>query len=431
MTVDLRKGPSGPPVSLDSNSIVNESTLPGTTLTDVLDIIDDAGVAVPPGYPPPDSGGSAPDTAGRPGYVSRRGYVNAASLKIGTTFAGVVLEAAPVAWLTERDLPPGGEFEFRQFGPASGGGSGCACRGASGTASFNGGGPSGGGALNIWRVSRAALIAALPIFFNVPLGGAGGVPVVSNAITETDGNPGTSATINSVLGTGLVETAGAGTAGLGGASTTTGAAGSGGGTLGNGISNTQGGAPYDQGVTVASTAFNLFGGARSNTRNTTGASGVSQYAIWGGAGGGSNGNSSTIVYGGRSKYGGGGGGHGGRYSLVGGLIAQVGEGGNHDVNTVGIPWGGGGGTAGSTSGQSGGNGADGNESRCGEGGGGGMAAFGSTSGTAIGGNGGDGGFPGGGAGGGGTGFSNGLSGQVATSGRGGKGGDSLTLVTGY
>ncbi len=363
---------------------------------------------------------------GFPGWLSRYAFVNPASPRIGTAYAGVTVSAAPTVWATEADVPPGNIFWFRQWGSGGGGGSGAASRSVSGTASINGAAPGGGGAMNEFMLTRAQVLAALPITFTTPLRGIGGALINTGSISIIDGNPGTNGDANVISGTGLFEMAGGGQLGQNGSSGNTGNAGSGGGRLSNFISTSQGGYPNDVTPVVNSTIFNNIGGARSNTRTTGGASGTSQYALYGGSGGGSNTSSASVIHGGRSKYGGCGGGHGGRYSLVSGLIlASASEGGNHDM-TTGAPWGGGGGTAGATNGQDGGNGADGNELRGGEGGGGGMSAVGGVT-SAIAGRGGDGGFPGGGGGGGGSSYGN--SNQNGVSGRGGDGGDALTLLT--
>lgn len=364
----------------------------------------------------------------RPGYVNRFVWVNAASTRIGTTFAGVQVEAAPAAWLTEADVPPGNTFNWVMYGAAAGSGSGCANRGSSGTASFNGGGPSGGGARHEWECSRQDILDSLPVFFDVPLGGLGGDRVVSTTnLLTVNGNPGLAPLSTcSITGTKLSHMAGGGFPGLGGNSGTTGAAGSGGGELGNAISSAQGGAPYDLGPTVGSIAWQLCGGGRSNTRNTTGASGVSYWCKNGGSGGGSNGNGSTIIHGARSKYGACGGGHGGRYTLASAQAIQASDGGNHDTSLTGAPWGGGGGLAGSAPGESGQDGPDGSYHEGGQGGGGGMASNG-VAGNNQGGDGGEGGFPGGGSGGGGASYS--PIGQNSTSGAGRKGADAAIILT--
>lgn len=394
MANELRKGPSGPPFGeLSSDSVSNESDIPGATVTDALN------------------------------YLSTRriGWVNAASSRRGTVFAGVTLEAAPAAWLTEADVPPGLVFTFREWGSAGGAGSGSVNSGGGGSFSVPGGAPSGGGACNEFTRTRAEILAALPIFFTLPLGGQGGAPVTANSISTTVGNPGAPGGLTRIDGTGLSEWAGGGMEGEGGGPIGTGAAGSGGGRFGSGISNTIGGQPNDPSVQQQSTIYNWIGGARSNTRTTTLSTGVLQNSVWGGAGGGSNGGSSSIVPGGRSLYGGCGGGHGGR--VTNGLtFLQASDGGNHDMTpgTAVVP--GGGGLAGVNNGEAGSPGPDGNATQGGQGGGGGMSGA-----NANGGDGGDGGFPGGGAGGGGGSYRSTF--VPTTSGRGGKGGDSLILLT--
>lgn len=361
---------------------------------------------------------------GFPGWVSRYAWVNAASPRIGSTFAGTTVTAAPTVWATEADVPPGNIFWFRQWGSGAGGGSGSASRSVSGTSSLNGGGPGGGGAMNEFTLTRAQVLASLPITFSTPLRGIGGASVNGTGISVVNGNSGTSGDINTITGIGLFETAGGGQLGQAGTNGSTGAAGSGGGRLSNAISTSLGGYPLDTTPASNTTIYNIIGGARTNSRDTGGAAGTSQYAFYGGSGGGSNQSANTVIAGGRSKYGGCGGGHGGRYLMSSGLVIQTSDGGGHDINS-GAPWGGGGGLGGTTAGANGANGADGNETRGGEGGGGGMACNGST-GTNLAGRGGDGGFPGGGGGGGGGAFGGSATG---VSGRGGDGGDALTLLT--
>lgn len=364
----------------------------------------------------------------KPGYTSRFVWVNAASDRIGTMFAGVEVTAQPAAWLTEADVPPGNNFWWVQYGSGGGSGSGTATRGGSGSANVPGGGPSGGAARHEWRCSRKDIIDALPIFFTIPLGGAPGAAVVTTSLSVVNGNSGVAGAMNVIAGTKMRHTAGGGGPGLAGTSSQTGGAGAGGGEVGNGGSANLPGAPFDQGPSVSTTTFSSRGGAPANTRTSTGASGVSNYAMDGGSGGGSNGNVAAIIHGGRSKRGGCGGGHGGTSFLSGAAPARASDGGNHDVETLGTPWGGGGGIAGVGSGADGGAGADGSIDEGGQGGGGGMGAQGDSSATAVGGTGGPGGFPGGGSGGGGGSRSSVLSG-TATSGAGFKGADAATILT--
>ena len=391
-----------------------DSPFPGQSLTEIITTIENILVAT--------------DT--RPGYVARYGWVNPASSRLGSTFAGVELEAAPVLWTDPLQIPPGNVFDWRQFGSAGGAGSGAACRAGTGSASIGGGGPSGGGAFNRWVCSRADLIAALPISFVTPLGGLGGAAIVSNSITITSGNPGLIGALNSIIGTRLAQFAGGGYFGTGGTGSGAGhgTAGSGGGLLGNAISSSQGGPPYETAPPVGNVAFYQRCGAPANSRGITGASGTSNWAVWSGAGGGSAGGTAAVNFGGRSRYGGCGGGQGGRTTLGGAIGNTAGEGGNHDTSLAAAPWGGGGGVAGIASGEDGGDGPDGSADEAGQGGGGGNAGAGNTAGTARGGVGGRGGFPGGGSGGGGGAYSS--SGAAnATSGFGPPGADGLTLLT--
>lgn len=395
---------------LTTDDVVGSPTSPdpGVPLTDTLDEIEAILEADVPNN--------------KPGYVARFVWVNAASDRIGTQFCGVEVEAAPLAWMTEADMPPGNNFHWVQYGPAGGSGSGAANRGSSGTARLCGGGPSAGGYRHEWRRSRADIIAALPIFFTTPLGGAPGASVTSNNITTVPGNAGVAGAVNIIQGTGLNERAYGGGPGGGGTGSATGSAGAGGGLMSSGASTAVSGAPLDASSAQNNTTYTLHGGAAGNTRGVTGASGVSNYAIHGGAGGGTNGSGTTNTNGGRSKYGGCGGGHGGAYSLLSGIAnGSASEGGNHDVETVGNPNGGGGGLGGQTPNAAGQDGPDGNIGEGGQGGGGGMS---SANGNA--GDGGRGGFPGGGSGGGGMAFA---TVNIATSGAGKRGGDAATILT--
>ncbi|HEY0467406.1 MAG TPA: hypothetical protein VGC79_24570, partial [Polyangiaceae bacterium] len=332
-----------------------------------------------------------------PGYVRRFVWANAASDRINTMFCGVLVTAAPAAWMTEADMPPGNIFNWVQFGSAGGSGSGATCRGGSGSATIGGGGPSGGAYRHEWSAARADIIAALPIFFNVPLGGAPGAAVATTAISITAGLPGQNGATCSIIGTKLKELAGGGGFGAGASTTATGAAGAGGSLLASANGNVPAG-PLDASATgSSSTQYTLHGGASTNSRTITGSSGTSNYSINGGAGGASIGSGSTNINGGRSKRGGSGGGHGGRYSLLSGIQnGSASEGGSHDIETLGNPGGGGGGQGGASPGADGQDGPDGTINEAGQGGGGGMST-----GTGQAGTGGRGGFPGGGCGGGG------------------------------
>jgi len=399
-------------VLLTTDGVIESPTAPnpGQTLTETLDEIEAVLEADVPNN--------------RPGYVSRFVWANALSDRIGTQFLDVEVTAAPAAWMTEADIPPGNIFNWVQAGPAGGSGSGCANRGSSGTARLGGGGPSGGGYRHAWSCTRKDIIEALPIFFTVPLGGDPGASVSSATIAIVNGNPGVAGSVCIVQGTGLNERAYGGGPGGGGANGSTGSAGAGGGLFSSGATSTVAGAPLDASSVQNNTTYTTHGGAGANTRPVNGSSGTSNYALNGGAGGGTAGSGSTNINGGRSKRGGGGGGHGGAYSLLSGVaLGSASEGGNHDVETIGNPNGGGGGQGGSGPGVDGQDGPDGNALENGQGGGGGMST-----GTGTAGRGGRGGFPGGGSGGGGMGFSPG-GGPTAVSGAGRRGGDAAIILT--
>jgi hypothetical protein len=367
-----------------------------------------------------------------PGYVARYGYVNAASARLGTMFAGVQLQAAPLIWTDPLHIPPGNVFDWRQWGSAGGSGAGAACRSGSGSASIGGGGPSGGGAMNRWVCTRADLIAALPIAFVTPLGGAGAAQTNGNSVSITSGANGLIGALNSIIGVRLQQTAGGGYFGTGGTGSGAGAgtAGAGGGMLSNATSlSTAGGAPWDSGPTISNTIYWQRGGAPANSRSSAGASGTCNWSVWGGAGGGSSGGTNSLTHGGRSRYGGSGGGQGGRSNLNNTVtLPSAGEGGNHDISPGVTPWGGGGGTAGNTANEDGGDGPDGSIDEGGQGGGGGGPGAGNSSSTARGGHGGRGGFPGGGSGGGGGSYSS-TAAVNAIGGSGQPGADGLTVLT--
>lgn len=367
----------------------------------------------------------------RPGYTSRFVWVNAASSRVGTSFAGVQVEAAPAAWLTAADVPPGNEFHWVQYGSGGGSGSGQANRGGFGSFSIMGGGPSGAGARHEWSCSRQDILDALPITFTTPLGGAGAPANVTTSATTVNGSNGTAGAMNVIAGTRLRHTAGGGGPGLGGSGTSVGVAGAGGGETGNGgTTSNVGGPPYDNGTTVSAVTFWGRGGAAANTRTSTGSSGVSNYTMDGGSGGGSIGSTggAVVVHGGRSKRGACGGGHGGRINASGPSLLPASDGGNHDVESLGAPGGGGGGLAGALNGESGAAGPDGSINEGGQGGGGGAGGFGNGSAAATGGFGGRGGFPGGGSGGGGPGYSTVVTG-TATGQAGTAGQDAATILT--
>ena len=125
--------------NLSSSDIANDSTVAGSTVTQALDSL-------------------AVATGNQNGYSSRNVY-NAAS--------------SPVTFTTASQIPPGNFFVLHAKGPGGGGAGGAANR--TGLNQVNGGGGGGGGAaLPPILLSRAALIAGLPIVITLPAGGVGG-----------------------------------------------------------------------------------------------------------------------------------------------------------------------------------------------------------------------------------------------------------------
>ena len=116
------------------------------------------------------------------GYLSRVGFVNGASSRVGTTFAGVQLQASPLVWTTAAQIPLGNWFMIILWGaggPGSGGSS----------ATVGAGYPGGGGCRRVLIVPRALLIALLPIAITIPLGPAGSAG--TNAVNGIAATPAT------------------------------------------------------------------------------------------------------------------------------------------------------------------------------------------------------------------------------------------------
>lgn len=419
-------------IVITTDDVINESDVPGATLTDALDDvqqeIDDIQEEI------------APATGSEPGYRTRLLYVNAASTRVGTTHLGVEVQAAPAGWLTEEDVPPGDNFDIVVIAAGGGG-----CGGMSGVtgSSFSAfGAPGGGGGRNRLQCKRADIIEALPILFTIGLGGDGSAGSTSSAVgnvTDTDipataGSPGG----NAFFGT-LCQAFGGG-GGMNRGSTTGVSNGAGGGGIQS--AGSSGGAGGGPGGATGSTAG--VGGAGNGT-----SAGTNGGNAWTGGGAGGNGNSppSAQGVGGGSMAGAGGGGAGATFNISDNASANGGNGGTACNYALA---GGVGGTsvAGSAvlpSVLTGGDGNDGNDATIwgygGSGGGGGGSAKNSPGSAytnqrvALGGNGGDGGFPGGGAGGGagagcGTPSSGPPAGQgTATGGTGGRGGDAAIFIT--
>lgn len=404
--------------ALDSSDIANASGVTGANVTAALDDLQAQIVA----------------EASQPGYIARFGYVNAASAKLGTTFAGVTLIAA-VTWNTPTDVPPGNTFTWDLWG-ASGGAVG-------GKASLTGsalnahGAPSAGSAHRRFTCSRADILAALPLVLTAPLGGSGSVGA-QRVPADGSGTTIPLAPSNGAAATvGSLASAFPGGAGFRDPSTapSTRAGSSGGGTLSAGGQGT-------------STAIVAGGNPGAPPAGGTGEGGAGCTGLSGGGNGASGAEhggasctasgtaATTFQPGGTSAYGGSAGGWGAAFNTGSTAATNAGAGGGPA----------GGGAAGisavatapaNVTGGNGGMGPDGTLFRgAAGGGGGGSAKLGSVDalngGNCIGGNGGDGSFPGGGAGGGGDaawGGSAAPAGTVVRGGNGGKGGDALILLT--
>lgn len=404
--------------ALGTDEIQNESNVSGASCSDALDTLLALAVA----------------TASAPGYLARFGYVHASSAKIGTTFAGVTLQAA-VTWNTPTDVPPGNNFQWHLW-PGTAGAVG-------GKASFQGGSttghgaPSAGGAHRFFVCSRADVIAALPLVITAGLGGAGSLGAIRV------GTDGAGTTLPLQPGAGQATTVGSlGSAFPGGAGRSDPSA-----TPANRVGSSGGGT--QSAGTAATSSLGVLGGnpgSPASNANGEGGAGVPNFATVGtGACNSEHGGASTTASGlpttvfspgGTSFYGGCAGGWGATWNTASTASANGGAGGGPSPGAVGL-------SAVSTSpanatASSGQVGGDGTLFRGASGGsGGGAAKIGSvdtvTVVTATAGNGGDGGFPGGGAGGGGDACLGIAVAPAATSsaraGNGGKGGDGLVLLT--
>lgn len=375
-------------------------------------------------------------TGSEDGFLSRRVYANASSAKVGTTFMGVTVLAAPASFTAMSDFADGAKF---RIGLAAAGGSG-SC-GSRGTATACSGSNPGGGAgafRELW-VSRAQLVTLLSagnISVAIGLGGASVTGPSSSATSFTACTQGNNGSGPTTFGPWSCFQGGGGNGG--GAAGSARAGGAGGGLLSaggggtTGTAATTGGAPLPIGAVATPTAAvntSLFGGggciAASGTNGGTG-----NPSLFGGAGGSTNGSSASDPRnGGDSEHGAAGGGCGGFGNNGSGGAGGDGglAGGRTSRATAG--------TASTGAGaRTGGNGNDGADATdvwrgCGDGGAGGGCG-GSTSGAATGGNGGNGGFPGGGGGGGGTGTTQAAA-NTSTGGNSGAGGDGLLIIESY
>jgi hypothetical protein len=404
--------------ALDTDDIANVSTVAGASCSDALETLAALIVA----------------TASAPGYTARFGYVHASSAKIGTSFAGVTLQAA-VTWNTPTDVPPGNNFQWHLW-PGTGGAVGGKA-GNTGSALNVHGAPSAGGAHRQFSCSRADVIAALPLVIAPGLGGAGSLGAIR---TGADGSGLTvplAPTAGQATTVGSLGSAFPGAAGRADPSTAP-----------SNRCGSSGGGTQSAGIQATSTTGVLGGnpGSPAANANGEGGAGVPNFSSVGnGACNAEHGGASTTASGtattnfqpgGTSLYGGSAGGWGAGCNTATSAATNGGAGG-------GVT---GGGTPGvsavsnntNATGTNGGNGADGTMFRGAAGGaGGGSAKIGNVDNlvvvTAQAGNGGDGGFPAGGAGGGGDAILGIVGAPLAASsaraGNGGKGGDGLVLLT--
>lgn len=415
------------PSQINTDDIINDSDIPGETLTDALDALADA---VPAGAVPTAPEGS-PGSPENPGYVSRRVYANAASPAIGLMYAGVIIQAA-VTFTTADQLPPGDNFIVDVFASGGSAASGRAVNAV--TTDVPGGAGGAGAAHHRCQYSRAELIAALPIVMTIPLGPVGGAAVTDSTGDYPVNNPGIGGAQCS-FGTLLTAFGGGG----GGSSTgvpisTQACGGAGGGIHSTGAGSTTTASPPAGGgpLGAANTENSGWGGAGGPSGNGQ----AGNKSVWGGASGG---NCRIAVtsgqggIGGDTTYGCAGGAGGSCRNPVNATPANGASGGvsNFPLNTTRAVGGTGVHGAGVQTASDGAPGATGTYPHGGNGGAaGGDAVATGAGGTAIGGAGGKGGFPGGGGGGGGPAARN-ASGGSSTSGRGGDAGDACIIITGF
>lgn len=393
---------------LTTDDVNNTSGVGGATLTDALDTLDAGAVA-----------------------ATRLGFVPVGSSRIGTTFAGCVLQAATV-WSTPAEVPPGEVFTWDLW---SGGSGGCGGK-ASMTGSFlqTHGAPASGGAHKRIVLFRADILADLPFSISPgarALGSVGGLRTgdqsSGSTLPATSGGTGTPTSI------GTLATVFPGAGGfLDPLASPAGRVGNtGGGTMSAGVQST-GGATLPGGNPGASLAGSTGEGGAGTPAFATSSAGHT--AEHGGASCGDSSSSGGVTpgAGARSLYGCSSAGWGGQIST--GATVTPGANGGGVTPAVG-------GAAASTSGATaaiagnGAPGADGDITHGGDagaGGGGAKVSSPVSPCSARGGDGGDGGFPGGsGAGGGDAVFATAvlLITDTARGGDGGDGQDGLALCT--
>ena len=345
---------------------------------------------------------------------------------------------SPVTFTTAADIPAGNIFTLHFSGPGGGGGAGASASGS--TVPRGGGGGAGGARLPPIVVSRAALIAMLPVVITLPAGGAGGTGVARTAGGITVGADGAVASADATISANgvTVYTAFRGGGGSGGNDASDGSGGGGGGLFTAGTTSTTVGTaggrplPGSAASTLAvATNTSTFGGGFG--ANSATASSVGGPSVYGGGGGGAS-FASASAAGGQTAYGGSGGGAGGvgndggtavDGSAAGGVFSMAGSAGGALANGGTGPATGADGTPGVASAE--GYGA------IGGGGGGGANGLSTVSGarSVTGGNGGVGGQGGGGGGGGGGAFVNNTNAlNTALGGNGGNGGSAQLILVG-
>ena len=366
-------------------------------------------------------------------FVGATGAANGyASLNVYTS------ASSPITYTTAADIPAGNIFTLHFSGPGGGGGAGASACGS--TVPRGGGGGAGGARLPPIVVSRAALIAMLPVVITLPAGGAGGTGVARTAAGITVGADGAVASADATISANgvAVYTAFRGGGGSGGNDASDGSGGGGGGLFTAGTTSTTVGTaggrplPGSAASTLAvATNTSTFGGGFG--ANSATASSVGGPSVYGGGGGGAS-FSSASAAGGQTAYGGSGGGAGGvgndvgtavDGSAAGAVFSMAGSAGGALAN-------GGTGAATGASGTPGVASAEG-YGAIGGGGGGGANGLSTVSGarSVTGGNGGVGGQGGGGGGGGGGAFVNNTSASnTALGGNGGNGGSAQLIIVG-